>query len=135
MMNAGSHPSEQFSRRLFAMLGRRTAQPTDRVIALKDLPPPPAHPFYDRLNRLLQEAAFDPFVEDLCRSGIARRFAGALPSYLNDESVAGQDVLVWYVVHVHHLPRTEDWPGMPVEWVGFTLKPRDFLDASPVQPK
>jgi primary-amine oxidase len=59
----------------------------------------------------------------------------ALPSYLNDEPIEGQDVVVWYVLHMHHLPRTEDWPGMPVEWVGFTLKPRDFLDASPVQPK
>ena len=59
----------------------------------------------------------------------------ALPSYLNDEPVEGQDVVVWYVLHMHHLPRTEDWPGMPLEWVGFTLKPRDFLDASPVRPK
>jgi primary-amine oxidase len=59
----------------------------------------------------------------------------ALPSYLNEESIDGQDVVVWYVLHLHHLPRTEDWPGMPVEWVGFTLKPRDFLDASPVKPK
>src|SRR5207245_630017 len=59
----------------------------------------------------------------------------ALPSYLNDESVDGQDVVVWYVVHVHHIPRTEDWPAMPVEWVGFRLKPRDFLDTSPVQPR
>jgi primary-amine oxidase len=58
----------------------------------------------------------------------------ALPSYLNDESVEGQDVVVWYALHMHHIPRTEDWPAMPVEWVGFTLKPRDFLDRSPVQP-
>jgi primary-amine oxidase len=58
----------------------------------------------------------------------------ALPSYLNDEPVDGQDVVVWYVVHVHHIPRTEDWPAMPVEWVGFTLKPRDFLDRTPVRP-
>jgi primary-amine oxidase len=59
----------------------------------------------------------------------------ALPSYLNDESVDGQDVVVWYALHVHHFPRTEDWPAMPIEWVGFMLKPRDFLDSSPVQPK
>jgi primary-amine oxidase len=64
-----------------------------------------------------------------------RSLRAALPSYLNDESVDGEDIVVWYVVHVHHLPRTEDHPGMPVEWVGFTLKPRDFLDASPVTPK
>jgi primary-amine oxidase len=59
----------------------------------------------------------------------------ALPTYLNGESVEGQDVVVWYVLHVHHLPRTEDWPAMPVEWAGFMLKPRDFLDSSPVKPK
>jgi len=58
----------------------------------------------------------------------------ALPSYLNDESVDGTDVVVWYVLHAHHHPRTEDWPAMPVEWVGFMIKPRDFLDSSPVQP-
>jgi primary-amine oxidase len=64
-----------------------------------------------------------------------RALATALPSYLNDESVDGADVVVWYVLHVHHIPRTEDYPAMPVEWVGFQLKPRDFLDSSPVRPK
>jgi primary-amine oxidase len=64
-----------------------------------------------------------------------RPLSVALPSYLNNESVDRQDVVVWYVLHVHHIPRTEDWPDMPVEWVGFTLKPRDFLDRSPVSPK
>ena len=49
------------------MLGRRLPPPTDLVIALKDLPPPPANPFYTRLNTLLDEADFEPFVEDLCR--------------------------------------------------------------------
>jgi primary-amine oxidase len=59
----------------------------------------------------------------------------ALPKYLNEEPIENEDVVVWYAVHAHHLPRTEDWPGMPVQWVGFTLKPRDFLDSSPVRPK
>jgi transposase-like protein DUF772/DDE family transposase len=49
------------------MLGRRVPPPTDLVIALKDLPPPPANPFYQRLNQVLDEAGFDPFVDDLCR--------------------------------------------------------------------
>jgi primary-amine oxidase len=64
-----------------------------------------------------------------------RQLRAALPSYLNDESVIGENVVLFYALHMHHLPRTEDWPGMPVEWVGFTLRPRDFLDKSPVQPK
>jgi transposase len=49
------------------MLGRCVPPPLDAVIALKDLPPPPANPFYSRLNLLLDEAGFEPFVDDLCR--------------------------------------------------------------------
>jgi transposase-like protein DUF772/DDE family transposase len=56
------------------MLGRRLPPPTDLVIALKDLPPPPANPFYERLNTLLDEAGFEPFVEDLCRPYYAAGF-------------------------------------------------------------
>lgn len=59
----------------------------------------------------------------------------ALPSYVNDESIDPADVVLWYVLHVHHVPHTEQWPAMPVEWVGFHLVPRDFLDGSPLQPK
>jgi transposase len=50
------------------MVGRRVPPPADLVVALKDLPPPPANPFYDRLNRILDEAGFDAFAEDLCRA-------------------------------------------------------------------
>lgn len=56
-----------------------------------------------------------------------------MPRYFNDEEVAGQDVVVWYAMHVHHLPRTENWPQMPVEWAGFEVIPRDFLDGSPIE--
>jgi len=56
------------------MLGRCLPPPTDLVIALKDLPPPPANPFYTRLNTLLDQAGFEPFVEDLCRPYYAEGF-------------------------------------------------------------
>jgi len=56
------------------MLGRRVPPPPDLVVALKDLPPPPANPFYDRLNTLLNEASFEPFVEELCRPYYADGF-------------------------------------------------------------
>lgn len=57
----------------------------------------------------------------------------ALHTYFNDESVDGADLVTWYVMHVHHVPRTEDWPEMPVEWAGFDVIPRDFLDTTPLQ--
>jgi primary-amine oxidase len=65
----------------------------------------------------------------------SRALRSALPTYVNNESVDGADVVVWYVLHHHHLPRTEDYPAMPMEWVGFCLMPRDFLDGSPLKPK
>jgi transposase len=48
-------------------LGRRVVKPLDFVVSAQDLPPPPAHPFYQRLNRLLEKAGFDAFVEALCQ--------------------------------------------------------------------
>ena len=41
------------------------------------------------------------------------------------------DVVVWYVFGTNHIPRTEDWPVMPVERTGFHLKPSGFFRRSP----
>jgi transposase len=48
-------------------LGHRQPQQADLWLAVTDLPQTPAHPFYAKLNGLLHDAGFDPFVEDLCR--------------------------------------------------------------------
>lgn len=64
-----------------------------------------------------------------------RPLKNALPRYVQGAPLEGHAVSVWYVLHVHHLPRTEDWPAMPIEWVGFHLQPRDFLDSSPLRPQ
>jgi transposase len=45
---------------------RRTSHQGELFLTSADLPQSPGHPFYDRLNRLLAEADFDRFVEDLC---------------------------------------------------------------------
>ncbi len=49
-------------------LGRRPAvrqQPL--FLAADDLPRTPAHPFYHRLNQVLDQHAFEPFVEQVCQ--------------------------------------------------------------------
>jgi transposase len=48
-------------------LGHRLPKELPAVLVAADLPPAPAHPFYQRLNGVLQEAGFDAFVEDLCQ--------------------------------------------------------------------
>jgi transposase len=48
-------------------MGRRLPQrQADLFIATGDLPHSPGHCFYEKLNRLLDEAHFDRYVEDLC---------------------------------------------------------------------
>ena len=50
-------------------------------------------------------------------------------------SVDGQDLVVWYVQRVHHVPRDEDGDGvsqnMPIEWTGFEIEPRNLFDRPP----
>ncbi|WP_458778738.1 primary-amine oxidase [Arthrobacter sp. D3-16] len=58
---------------------------------------------------------------------------GGLPSYVaQDRNINGQDIVVWHTFGLTHFPRVEDWPIMPVDTVGFKLRPEGFFDRSPV---
>jgi primary-amine oxidase len=48
-----------------------------------------------------------------------------------DRDVDGEDIVVWHTFGTTHFPRTEDWPIMPVDYTGFTLKPVNFFDRNP----
>src|SRR6516162_1936683 len=49
-------------------MGRRPSeQQADLWVPTADLPLSPGHVFYDKLNALLAQASFDPYVEDLCQ--------------------------------------------------------------------
>jgi len=48
-------------------LGKRKNEQQDLWVATSDLPKSPGHPFYRKLNELLAEAKFDPWIEDRCR--------------------------------------------------------------------
>ena len=46
---------------------RRRATQASMWVATQDLPRSAAHPFYRRLNQILERAVFDAYVERLCR--------------------------------------------------------------------
>ena len=55
-----------------------------------------------------------------------------LPAYVaQDRPLENEDLVVWYTFGLHHLPRPEDWPVMPVAYLGFMLKPVGFFDRNP----
>jgi primary-amine oxidase len=48
-----------------------------------------------------------------------------------DRPIANHDIVAWYTVGFHHIPRMEDWPVMPTHWFGFTLMPHNFFANNP----
>ena len=50
-----------------AMGKHKTERQQELWIVATDLPEAPGHPFYRKLNELLDESGFDRFVEDLCQ--------------------------------------------------------------------
>ena len=48
-----------------------------------------------------------------------------------DRPLKDTDIVLWYVFGTNHLARSEDWPVMPVERVGFHLKPLNFFARNP----
>ncbi|MGD9528416.1 primary-amine oxidase [Pseudonocardia sp.] len=48
-----------------------------------------------------------------------------------DRDIDGEDIVVWHTFGTTHFPRPEDWPVMPVDYTGFTLKPVGFFDRNP----
>jgi primary-amine oxidase len=55
-----------------------------------------------------------------------------LPTYVQANRPLRQtDLVVWHTLGSHHVVRPEDWPVMPVETVGFRLKPVGFFSGNP----
>ncbi|MDO5745325.1 MAG: primary-amine oxidase [Micrococcaceae bacterium] len=56
-----------------------------------------------------------------------------LPEWVKaDRDIDGKDLVVWHTFGLTHFPRPEDWPIMPVDTVGFKMRPEGFFDRSPV---
>ncbi len=48
-----------------------------------------------------------------------------------DRNLEGENVVVWYTLNYHHLPRPEDWPVQPVVYANFHWMPDGFFDENP----
>lgn len=55
-----------------------------------------------------------------------------LPRFVADhQSLANQDLVLWYTVGFRHETRAEDWPVMPELWHSFKIRPFNFFDRNP----
>ena len=48
-----------------------------------------------------------------------------------DRDLVDTDIVLWHVFGPTHVPRTEDWPVMPVDHSGFAFTPSGFCDRNP----
>jgi primary-amine oxidase len=57
---------------------------------------------------------------------------GGLPAFVaKDRPIDGEDIVLWHTFGTTHFPRPEDWPVMPVDRCGFSLRPSGFFDRNP----
>jgi primary-amine oxidase len=60
------------------------------------------------------------------------RGGDGLPRYAaQNRNIENEDIVMWHTFGVTHNVRLEDYPVMPVEYCGFTLKPNGFFDRNP----
>ena len=49
-----------------------------------------------------------------------------------NRNIMNTDIVAWYTMGFHHVPRPEDWPQMPTMWHDFSIRPFDFYSKSPL---
>jgi primary-amine oxidase len=60
------------------------------------------------------------------------RGGDGLPAYVEQHRpVADADIVLWYTMGFHHVPRPEDWPVLPTMWHSLSLVPSGFFDRNP----
>jgi primary-amine oxidase len=112
-------------------------------VAYRLIPGENVLPFADPDSAILRRAGFTTKHLWVTPYNAAERFAAGeypyqhpggagLPEWTRaDRSIAATDIVVWYTFGHHHLPRPEDWPVMPMAYIGFHLRPAGFFERNP----
>jgi len=112
-------------------------------VAYKLMPGDNVLPFYQPDAYAIQRAKFatkhiwvtkyDP-AEMFASGDYPNQHAGGagLPEFVkSDSQLEDEDVVLWYTMGAHHSVRPEEWPVMPVKYIGFHLLPHGFFDGNP----
>ena len=85
------------------------------------------------VNHDLWVTAFDP--DQLHAPGHfvnQNEYGPGLPQWTKaNRNLENTDIVIWHTFGLMHIPRPEDYPVMPVEYIGFMLKPVGFFERNP----
>lgn len=70
--------------------------------------------------------------EQLATNNSTSDCGGHISQFVDGENLNEADVVVWYRMSYHHLPRDEDINRVPIRWSGFELLPRDWSASNPM---
>lgn len=95
-------------------------------------------------DHIFRGPSYEPFTQRelyVTRNRTCERYASHNPGFpgcannvavfVNGQSLASQDLVVWYGSSFHHLPRDEDEDHMHPHWTGFSIVPRDLTAENP----
>lgn len=55
-----------------------------------------------------------------------------ITQFVNGETMLSEDLVIWYKLNYHHLPRNEDEPAIQIHWDSFFILPRDWTATNPL---
>ncbi len=121
-------------KRSWRILDTRITNADGRAISYHLEPLHTAQRYRGGSTELATDAQFTRYraCERFATQNLAANCGTSISDYVSGESIAAADVVLWYSISYHHLPRAEDSPGMPVHWDGFVVVPRDWTALNPL---
>jgi len=121
-------------KRSWRILDTQITNADGRAISYHLEPLHTAHRYRGSSSLLSTDAQFTRYnaCERFASENTAPNCGSSIEDYVSGESIAGQDVVMWYSVSYHHFPRAEDGPTIPVQWNGFVVVPRDWTAVNPL---
>jgi len=136
--------TDQKSARTWKIINPGVLNPVnDEPVGYQLMPGGNVLPFATPTSSFMQRAGFakqhlwvTPYTpeEQYAAGDYPNQHAGGagLPEWTRaNRTVENSRIVVWYNVGVHHAPRIEDWPVMPVAHAGFMLRPNGFFTRNP----
>ena len=131
------------SQRYWRVINPNTKNAVGEPTAYKLVPGVNAFPYQDPQSHAGRRAGFmyhhfwaTQYAEgELYPAGIypnQHKGGAGLPEWTKaDRPLENHNVVVWYTMNYHHLPRPEDWPVQPCVYASFHWMPSGFFDANP----